>query len=634
MYRNDDQLPKLPLPDVPTTLERLHRTLLPFNPLVLKEPLLEQAAALSDAHKLLKGREGQQVNWLGDWWDEFAYLRARYPVVINSNIMAARLLDMDPVTWKAKPVFSNPVERTAMCITESLYFRTLMIAESVKEVIPVAKPLCMTQFRRYYGMRKPGKGIDSAVFQKPIDAVHAVVMYRGRMGSIKVADPKDPSFSLNFPELVAAVQRIVDTIDERAEADRQAGVDWLANCVGALTAAERDAAAEGFQQLSGASEDNRRYLDRLFNSCLTIVSIDDEEVRDVSHGILVAAHKFPHNRWYDRATSQIVAKNGVGMYQGEHSPMDAIVSATTPVEIVSRFAIQYVKEKRYEGQTVRHDFSVERAVEVFSWTVPEACQAIIRKAIDEHNTVSSACEAIGYRFSGYGRSFLATRKVSPDFLVQAALQLALLEDSGSCGAVYESASTRAFQQGRTETIRAHSLEQKALVEALQKTDIPQLEQNGLGGEAVQRLKKLLLEAQRRHGVLSAEASSGQGVDRHLLGLRIASGALQKELPPLFQQTEVAAAQNFVLLTSQMIGETYLGGFAHSLPYGYGCCYYIHKDRICICISCNSIAKKTSCERFGKHLTRAFEKFGALLKHFPDATQAGGAGGAAQTKSRL
>ncbi len=621
MYRNDDSLPKLPLPDVKTTLGRLHLTLLPFNAAASAEALVAQAPALEAAQKVLQHRQATQANWLGDWWDEFAYLQARYPVVINSNIMAARLVDMDPATWKAKPLFANPVHRAALCIVESLHFRSLMLGEAVKELLNVSKPLCMNQFRRYFGMRVPQREKDTCVFQLPRDATHAIIMYKGRMGSIKVADAEDITFGLSFPELVACVQRIVTDIDAQAAASVANGAEWwLGQCVGALTAADRDTAADGFKLLMSASPRNKQYLDRLFSSCLTVISIDDDPVWDVTDGLLHAAHGSPHNRWFDRATSQIVASNGVGMYQGEHSPMDAIVSATTPIELVSLFGLQYFKEKRHVGQSVRANFPIETLVEVFAFSVPTPCQDIIRKTIQGHNAFAASCEVTGYRFTGYGRSFLASKKIGPDFVVQAALQLALLEDSGSCAATYESASTRMFQQGRTETIRAHSLEQKNFVEALQRASVAEAVSKG-DITTLQKLGKLLVAAMRRHGALSAEASTGNGVDRHLMGIRIASAAIGKELPPFFKQPDVEAASNFVLLTSQMIGTTYLGGFAHSLPYGYGCCYYIHQDQICIVVSCNSVAKKTSVKRFCGHLTKAFEKIGELVKTFPAPTAA-------------
>eukprot|EP00121_Abeoforma_whisleri_P009333 Awhi_evm1s8580 len=75
---------------------------------------------------------------------------------------------------------------------------------------------------------------------------------------------------------------------------------------------------------------------------------------------------------------------------------------------------------------------------------------------------------------------------------------------------YESISTRTFKLGRTETNRSLSVESKEFVLAFcnQKDDSE--------GPAIM---KLLSNASRAHGNRIKMGSSGQGVDRHILGLR-------------------------------------------------------------------------------------------------------------------
>ena len=57
-------------------------------------------------------------------------------------------------------------------------------------------------------------------------------------------------------------------------------------------------------------------------------------------------------------------------------------------------------------------------------------------------------------------------KVSPDSFIQQALQLAWYRDQGYVTATYESASTRGFLHGRTETIRSVTSESRAFVKAM------------------------------------------------------------------------------------------------------------------------------------------------------------------------
>ncbi len=53
-------------------------------------------------------------------------------------------------------------------------------------------------------------------------------------------------------------------------------------------------------------------------------------------------------------------------------------------------------------------------------------------------------------FTDFGKEFIKSQKVSPDSFVQLAIQLAFYRMHGVPGATYESASTRVYQEGRTE----------------------------------------------------------------------------------------------------------------------------------------------------------------------------------------
>jgi carnitine O-acetyltransferase len=57
-------------------------------------------------------------------------------------------------------------------------------------------------------------------------------------------------------------------------------------------------------------------------------------------------------------------------------------------------------------------------------------------------------------------------KVSPDSFIQQALQLAWYKDQEYASATYESASTRGFLHGRTETIRSVTTDSRAFVKAM------------------------------------------------------------------------------------------------------------------------------------------------------------------------
>ncbi|KAJ1669190.1 Carnitine O-acetyltransferase mitochondrial, partial [Spiromyces aspiralis] len=72
--------------------------------------------------------------------------------------------------------------------------------------------------------------------------------------------------------------------------------------------------------------------------------------------------------------------------------------------------------------------------------------------------------------AGLGSDYIKKAKVSPDAFVQMALQLAYYRLHGQPCATYETASTRAFLHGRTETIRSCSSESLAFTKAFDDPD--------------------------------------------------------------------------------------------------------------------------------------------------------------------
>lgn len=68
-------------------------------------------------------------------------------------------------------------------------------------------------------------------------------------------------------------------------------------------------------------------------------------------------------------------------------------------------------------------------------------------------------------YKEYGSNFMKNSKVSPDSWIQMAFQLAYYRHYGHPCPTYESASTRKFLTGRTETVRSCSEESVAFTKA-------------------------------------------------------------------------------------------------------------------------------------------------------------------------
>merc|ERR1711862_488169 len=109
---------------------------------------------------------------------------------------------------------------------------------------------------------------------------------------------------------------------------------------------------------------------------------------------------------------------------------------------------------------------------------------------------------------------------SPDAFVQMAIQLAYYRENGKFASTYESAMTKQFLHGRTETIRTVSHESKDYCSQFSEEDAI-----GSGQRLVRACKK--------HSITAKLAKNGQGADRHLFGLYCLAKQ-EKELNPDFQ----------------------------------------------------------------------------------------------------
>lgn len=78
---------------------------------------------------------------------------------------------------------------------------------------------------------------------------------------------------------------------------------------------------------------------------------------------------------------------------------------------------------------------------------------------------------------------------------------------------YETGHTRLFYHGRTETIRSSSIESVAFVKTMMSKDASD-------GAKFDALKKAI----DSHMAYARDATMGLGVDRHMMGLLILSGA--------------------------------------------------------------------------------------------------------------
>ena len=202
-------------------------------------------------------------------------------------------------------------------------------------------------------------------------------------------------------------------------------------------------------------------------------------------------------------------------------------------------------------------------------------------------------------FTAYGKNTMKAYKTSPDAWAQLIKQLAFFRMFNRPGVTYESAQTRKFLLGRTEVIRSTSAEAKAFCEAMLNPKVSDIER-----------EKLFKAAVGRHIQYAAWAVEGQGVDRHMFGLRmlVKEG---EEMPEVFKDEAFGKSSHWEMSTSQL-STPYLEGWGYGevVEDGYGLSYEINDDSIRWGVT----TKNNNATEFGKALVKSAEDIEQMMAH--------------------
>lgn len=223
-------------------------------------------------------------------------------------------------------------------------------------------------------------------------------------------------------------------------------------------------------------------------------------------------------------------------------------------------------------------------------------------------------------FMNFGKSRITELRVNPDTFVQMAIQLAYIRLHKKPGTfhqkfqkmvlkaisapTYETATTRQFLKGRTETLRSCTRE---LVEFCTLFDDP--------SQTKGRKKSALQKAIDTHNSLMTESKNGQGCDRHLFGLMSIAEEHNLPIPKLFSDNSYTASGgggNFILSTSTCGYTGMSGGTSPMCLDGYGCFYNFEPHRIWLWVTAFRHSFETSVEKFTRGLEQSLLDLQDLL----------------------
>ncbi|KAI1656703.1 acyltransferase ChoActase/COT/CPT [Daldinia decipiens] len=575
MLRFQESLPRLPVPTLEETAARyvksLHPLLSPAEYAASKKAVDEfikpGGVGQKLQEKLIARRENPNIkNWIYEWWNDVAYLSYRDPVVPYVSYFYSHRDDRRR---------RNPAKRAAALTTAALEFKKQVDSGSLEPEYMKKLPICMDSYKWMFNTsRVPARPADHPVKYDPKDHKHIIVIRKNQF--FKVAHEVDGN-QLNTSELESQFARIYDLAKG-------------APAVGALTSENRDVWTDARKVLLDASPKNKEAIEAI-ESASFVVCLDDASPVTLEE----RAHQYWHgdgqNRWYDKPLQFIVNDNGTSGFLGEHSMMDG-----TPTHRLNDYVndVIFGNKLDFSNPSVRSNLPEPTPV---SFEVTKDVQAEIGRAIRDFNEVIGKHELAVQAYQAYGKGLIKKFKCSPDAYVQMVIQLAYHKMYGKNRPTYESAATRRFQQGRTETCRTVSDESVAFCNAMADPEVSEKDRADLFRKAV-----------AAHIEYIGAASDGKGVDRHLFGLKrlLEPG---EDLPAIYKDPAYGYSSSWFLSTSQLSSEFFNGyGWSQVIDAGFGIAYMINENSL----NFNIVSKGLGSDKMSYYINEAANDLRDLL----------------------
>ena len=545
--RFQESLPRLPVPTLEETASRYLKSL---RPLLSSSELEASTKAVNEfvapsgpgrklQEKLIARREDpKHKNWLYEWWNDAAYLSYRDPVVPYVSYFYSHRDDRRR---------KDPAKRAAALSTAALEFKKQVDQGTLEPEYMKKLPICMDSYKwMFNASRVAAKPADFPVKFDPNQHKHILVIRKNQF--FKVAHEVNGK-QLNAAELEQAFRRVY----ELANAQR-------VPAVGALTSENRDVWTDARAVLLGADPANAKALEAI-ESASFVVCLDDAAPVTLEERAHAYWHGDGQNRWYDKPLQFIVNDNGTSGFMGEHSMMDG-----TPTHRLNDFVNDVIFNNKldFSDPSVRSGLPEPQAIR---FVITKEVQAEIDRAVCDFTDVIGQHELAVQAYQGYGKGLIKKFRCSPDAYVQMIIQLAYHKMYGKNRPTYESAATRRFQQGRTETCRSVSEASVAWCSAMAEPAADDKTRIDLFRRAVDS-----------HLEYISAASDGKGVDRHLFGLKRLLEPGQ-EVPALYKDPAYSYSSSWYLSTSQLSSEFFNGyGWSQVIDGGFGIAYMINENR--------------------------------------------------------
>lgn len=196
-------------------------------------------------------------------------------------------------------------------------------------------------------------------------------------------------------------------------------------------------------------------------------------------------------------------------------------------------------------------------------------------------------------------------KISPDALCQASYHLGYARTHQMMAPTYESCSTGKFFHGRTETIRSATPEMNEFVRSC--LLLSSSSSSSSSSEQAQVSTSLLKKAATAHQHIGKEAGNGEGVDRHLLALKLLVTEFGDKDGLAFFSDEMYGRSGTWYMSTSNVSQPALGWFSFGpvTPLGYGLGYCVKDECVNVAVSStrNHYPEDTDLETDAELLSR-------------------------------
>lgn len=589
-------LPRQPLPSLAQTMDRYLRSL---EPLVSSEELEQTRQLLAEfgapggegerLQARLQRRVARMENWITDWWVQSTYLESRLPLAVHSS-PAVVLPKQDFNDWRGQLRFVAKLIAGVLDFKAKIDHQTLLVEYSR------GYPLCMDQYSRLFAScRLPGPKHDSVLLpppgRRPTTYITVVRNYQFFQLEVYNSD----GTPLTVDQLHWQLQRIRS---QSWKTDKEP--------LGVLTSDHRHTWGQAYTTLmrDKLNRESARAIQRsLFTVCLDAPVLKVSDARAASrlaaqmlHG--GGSHSNSGNRWFDKTLQFIVGEDGSCGVLYEQA-----VAEGPPIATIIDHVLDYCKDPDPARAPL---IPLQLPKKLYFYFTPEI-KRDIEHAKQNLDILITDLDISCFTYRRFGKELLKRQGLSPDSVLQVALQLAYYRTHGALCPTAESASLRRFHRGRTETIRSATSAALAFVQGMADDNC----------QAPERLN-LLKRAVKVHSTLTEQALDGQGIDRHLLGLKLEAIADGFRVPELFMDTSYAVASYWKLSTGQVAARTdCVMCYGPLVPDGYAVCYNPLYSHINFAVTAFNCCQETNAELLAGSLQKALDDVGALLGYGGD-----------------